>query len=356
MYANFGLTLVVNHACNLRCEYCYTGDKLRRPMPPATGRKAIDRALNSVASGGTLELGFFGGEPLIEAELILEFADYARAQAQRRGIALSLSMTTNGTIDTPAAWTVMMLPEMHLCISHDGLPAVHDRHRVAIDGLPSAQRVEQTIARLIDDEREFRAVLVVRPDNVDSLAAGLDYLYSRGVRGFDPSLDLWATWTRADGERLHYSIAQAARFWGERLPDCSVSWFDEKATRLAPLPTNSTARCGFGQGEIAITPAGNLYPCERLVGSDEPDNAMRLTGDVLSGSDFLADGAAPGKSAAECAPCALLPTCSTTCRCSNYVRTGDVGRPDGLLCLWDQACHRETLRALHARELAIVSS
>jgi uncharacterized protein len=325
-------------------------------MPPATGRKAIDRALNSIESGGTLELGFFGGEPLIEAELILGFADFARVQAQRRGITLSLSMTTNGTIDTPNAWSVMTLPEMHLCVSHDGLPSVHDRHRVAIDGLPSSERVEQTIARLIEDERDFRVVLVVQPNNVDSLTAGLSYLYSRGVRHFDPSLDLWTTWTRDDGERLRNSIAQAASFWVERLPACSVSWFDEKASGLAHLPTNSTARCGFGQGEIAVTPLGNLYPCERLVGADQPDNAMRLPGHVLAGRDFLTDDTTSRQSADECAPCALMPTCSTTCRCSNYVRTGDIRHPDGLLCLWDQACHRETLRVLQTRDLAVVSS
>jgi len=68
VHTRFALTLVVNHACNLRCTYCFTGDKVRRPMRLATGRKAIDRALQSLLPGGTLHLGFFGGEPLIEAD------------------------------------------------------------------------------------------------------------------------------------------------------------------------------------------------------------------------------------------------------------------------------------------------
>ena len=74
MHARFGLTLVVNHACNLRCSYCYTGEKIGRRLPLATGRKAIDRAISSLSQNGTLELAFFGGEPLVEAELILELA------------------------------------------------------------------------------------------------------------------------------------------------------------------------------------------------------------------------------------------------------------------------------------------
>ena len=72
MYQQFGLVLAVNHACNLRCTYCYTGAKFHKPMPASLARKAIDRAVASISSGGQLDLGFFGGEPLIEAKLILE--------------------------------------------------------------------------------------------------------------------------------------------------------------------------------------------------------------------------------------------------------------------------------------------
>jgi uncharacterized protein len=352
MHAHFGLTLVVNHACNLRCTYCYTGDKFGRSMPLAIGRKAIDRAVSSLSPSGTLDLAFFGGEPLIEADLILGLVDDARAQTARRGIHLALNMTTNGTIESSAAWKVMTLPEMRLSISHDGLPAIHNRHRITIDGQSSSQRVEATIARLIEAGKEFRVVTVVHPNGVESLSAGIKYLYSLGVRQFDLSLDLWTDWTRADGTRLGDAIGRAADFWGTRLPECSVNWFDEQAARAAGVPVPEIARCGFGHVEIAVTPVGNLFPCERLVGADEPNNAMRLPGNVFDGADFLDGNPLARTSPAECAPCVLRPICSTTiCRCSNYVRTGDVNRPDGLLCLLDQACHRETVRVLQARAL-----
>ncbi|EAQ81371.1 radical SAM protein [Blastopirellula marina] len=353
MHARFGLTLVVNHACNLRCTYCYTGEKIRRPMSPETGRKAIDRAIRSVRRDGTLELSFFGGEPLIEAELILDLVRYARSAADEQDVRLALSMTTNGTIESAAAWSVMTLPQLELAISHDGLPSAHDGHRVTVDGLPSSFRVQNTMARLIDAGKEFRIVMVVQPDSVASLPDGMEFLYTLGVRRFNPSLNLWATWTRADGERLNDAIRRAADFWGERLPECSVSWFDEKGAQAAGIPLTETARCGFGHAEIAVTPAGNLFPCERLVGADEPGNPMRLSGHALDGDDFLDHAPLPGMTPAECAPCALQSLCSTkTCRCSNFIRTGDVNRPDGLLCLLDQACYRETIRVLESRVLA----
>jgi uncharacterized protein len=352
MHSRFGLTLVVNHACNLRCTYCYTGEKLRRPMPPEIGRKAIDRALRSLAPSGTLELGFFGGEPLIEAELTLDLADYARNLAVSRDVGLTLNMTTNGTLDSPAAWSVMTLPELQLAISHDGLPRVHDDHRVTVEGGPTSRRVEETIARLVDAGKEFRVVMVVRPNGVESLPAGMRYLYSLGVRQFDLSLDLWTNWTRADGARLSDAISRAAEFWGARLPECGVNWLDEKAARAAGIPIPEIARCGFGHAEIAVTPAGHLFPCERLVGADEPDNTMRLPGNVFDGDNFLNQSSLARTSPAECVPCVLRPNCNTTtCRCSNYVRTGDVNRADGLLCLLDQACYREAVRVLQSRSL-----
>jgi sulfatase maturation enzyme AslB (radical SAM superfamily) len=57
-YECFHLVLMVTHACNLRCHYCYTGRKMSRSMDLRIGRAAIDRAIRSLRPGGTLELGF----------------------------------------------------------------------------------------------------------------------------------------------------------------------------------------------------------------------------------------------------------------------------------------------------------
>jgi uncharacterized protein len=314
-------------------------------MPLNVGKRAIDRAVNTLERGASLDLAFFGGEPLVEAELILEFVDYARMQAANRHIELALSMTTNGTIDSSSAWSVMTLPEMRLAISHDGLPAAHDGSRLTVEQQGTSARVLKTIARLINTGNDFRVVMVVGPGNVDLLPEGMEFLYELGVRQFDPSLNLWTTWTRADGEQLKRAIERVADFWRERLPACSVSWFDEKIARFANVPVTETARCGFGYNEIAVTPAGHLYPCERLAGSDDAGNPMRLVGDVFDDGDFCNRELIERRSPDECVPCALRPQCNTsTCRCSNYIRTGDTDRPDGLLCLLDQACHREALR------------
>ena len=351
VYSRFGLTLMVNHACNLRCAYCYTGAKFSRPMPDAVARRAIDRAVASVAPGGALELGFFGGEPLLEAPRMSEWLGHARDRADEAGIALSAGVTTNGALDTPSAWAFLAEPDLHVAVSHDGLPSIHDRHRRFADGRPSAALVEGTIRRLVALGRDFDVIVVVRPDTVASLSDGIAHLRGLGVRHIVPSLDLWTRWTAEDAANLENAVVRCARLWREGLPDFGISWFDEKAARICGAPLE-TARCGFGDGEIAVAPSGRLYPCERLIGDDADANPMRLPGHALEGADFTPAHAFPGRSADPCSACAIASMCGTTCRCSNYVRTGDVRTPDRLLCLLDQACARETARSVRTEAIA----
>lgn len=346
MYERFGLVLSVTHACNLRCTYCYAGTKFRRTMEERIGRKSIDRAIGSLSPGGTLELGFFGGEPLLEADRIGALIDYARMRTAAEGIGLRLNMTTNGTVADAKAWSIMMLPEVGLTISCDGLPAVHDRHRRVANGNGSSKKVVSTIRRLVAAGRAFRVVMVVRPDTVERLAEGIEFLHELGVRRVEPSLDVWTQWTAEDISRLEQAIARCARLWRSGLPKRSIGWFDDKAAQLARIPRSQTARCGFGHGEIAVAPSGRLYPCERLIGEDADDNPMMLPGHALEGEDFLDQEAVPKRSDAACDECVMTTMCNTFCRCSNYVRTGDVRKPDRLLCTWNQACLEETAKVM----------
>jgi uncharacterized protein len=352
VFSRFGLVLVVTHACNLRCSYCYTGRKFHRAMTLEVGQRAIDRAIGSLAAGGTLELGFFGGEPLIEALLIHQFIDYARAQTEARGMDLAISLTTNGTFVDKSAWSIMMRPDLDLAISCDGLPAVHDRNRPAVNGSPTADIVTMTLRRLVGSGREFRVVMVLGPDTVADLPSGIRYLRELGIRHLEPSLNLWTRWSGEDIARLELTIAECAEIWREGLPDMSIGWFDEKAAGLTRVSISPTARCGFGRGELAVAPSGRLYPCERLMGEDTPDNPMALPGHVMDGNDFLAMREWAAKSHEACDTCEMLGLCNTICRCSNYVRTGDVRKPDWLLCVLNQACLTHTARVLSEMALA----
>jgi radical SAM protein with 4Fe4S-binding SPASM domain len=189
--------------------------------------------------------------------------------------------------------------------------------------------------------------MVVRPDTVDSLPAGIEFLRRQGVRRIEPSLDVWTDWSEEDIARLEKVVAKCAQIWRAGLPFVSIGWFDEKAAQLAKLPRKPAPRCGFGRGEITVAVSGRMYPCERLVGDDAEDNPMALPGHVLEGDDFLNIEVPSEHPEHACGQCAMLAMCSTFCRCSNYVRTGNTRRPDLLLCAWNQACLNETAKIVH---------
>lgn len=350
LYPRFNLVLMVNHACNMACDYCYLGHKSGERMPEGVGWQAIDRALASIEPGGVLELGFFGGEPLLDADVVDRLADYAVGRARAMGMATTLSLTTNGTVATADAWRVMMRPDLDLAVSHDGLPEAHDAHRRLADGCGTSARVLRTIHRLLRAGKDFAVVMVVRPDTIEQLPAGIEFLHALGVRRIEPLLDLWTDWRREDLVALEDAIAASARIWRDALPDLGVTWFDEKAAAIARVELEDTARCLFGNGQVAVSPRGHLYPCERLIGQDTPSNPARLPGHVAWGEDFLRLEAPCPSSCDACDTCRAQPVCNTTCPCSNYVRTGDAGRPDGLLCLFNRICARETARVLLALE------
>jgi len=254
---------------------------------------------------------------------------------------ISSVVTTNATVTDSDAWALLTDDLVDVSVSFDGLPDVHDRHRRWASGTGTASTVLATIRGLMLAGKDVGVVTVVRPDTLDRVADGLRYVSDLGVRRVDLSLDLWTDWCDVNGSRLEQAVADAASVWRDRLGDLSVNWFDEKGAGLAGMDTAPAKRCGFGDGELTVAPPGHLYPCERLVGEDHADNPMRLAGHVLDAGNFVDLCKAPGRCGAACGGCSAASLCNTTCRCANYVRTGNMATPDRLLCLLNQACLRE---------------
>ena len=168
--------------------------------------------------------------------MVAGLIDYADEKSRNVGIALRPSLTTNGTITDNRAWQVMTRADLDLAISCDGIPTVHDRHRVAADGRGSAADVLRTIDKLFVSGKSLQVVMVVRPDSLPYLVAGMNLLQSHGVSRFNLTLDLWASWQPSDVVELERALVASADFWHSGLPDVSINWFDEKLAQLTQTP------------------------------------------------------------------------------------------------------------------------
>lgn len=343
-YPQFHLCLLLTHRCNLACSYCYAGQShegkpvLSREM----ARRAVTNALNSLAPGGTLNISFFGGEPLLEAKRLAEIRQDAKDEAERRNLEVTFQITTNGTVGTPEAWTLLLDAGIGIAISLDGSQAAHDRHRIDRQGKGSHATVVSTIKRLAVAGRDFSAIMVVRPDTLALMPEGIRNLQRLGVPFILPMLDLWAEWQDPDIGLLEALIPEIADAWVKGLPTTSISWFDDKLHALSGVAAGCRHHCGFGHGELAATTSGHLYPCERLVGPDDAGNRWRIPGQVADYNDFLALAWPTYDRCGTCAGCQGSFACRTECKCANLIRTGNPSEPDGLLCRFEKRLMQAT--------------
>ena len=138
---------MVTHGCNMRCRYCYGSDEREgwqdarhlygsseAGMSRDTARRGVDFLFE--ASGGFRDLSvvFFGGEPLLEFDLIRSVVAYVREREQASGKRVALSLSTNGLSLTPAVVEFLVAQNIGCQVSIDGPEAMHDRNRRLADG------------------------------------------------------------------------------------------------------------------------------------------------------------------------------------------------------------------------------
>jgi uncharacterized protein len=351
-YNRYSLVLMVTHECNLCCSYCYSGHKESRVMKPDIAFKAVERGINSVIDGGILELSFFGGEPLLEVDLLDDIIKYAEKLIVPKRISLKISLTTNGTILNKRVKELINHPALTLSVSCDGAPSVHNLNRYNAARCGSASLVYEMIEYLQSIGKEFTVVSVVTPNNVRHLPGTLLFLNEKRVKFIELSLDLWSRWSDDDILSLELSIKECVKFWWENIPELGITWFDEKLLQLSG--NYKRDRCRFGNGDIAVSTVGNTYPCERLIGDDLPSNPMIIEDGIWNDNDFLSTYASPERSSESCSVCTMNSLCSTDCRCSNYIRTGEVNKPDKLLCIKEQISLTEILNLYTRKEVDYV--
>lgn len=139
------LTLELTQQCNLACEYCIYGKYYSRyrqpekePMTLDTAKSAISRFLSHECKKPTI--GFYGGEPLLEFELLKAVIAFAEPLAMQKGVDLTFQITTNGTLLSEEKIHYLVAHNVNVTISLDGDKEVHDRYRVFKNAEPTAQR------------------------------------------------------------------------------------------------------------------------------------------------------------------------------------------------------------------------
>jgi uncharacterized protein len=140
--------LHVTNACNLDCAYCYV-NKSGEAMSPQVGCQAVDAVLRAAVrhSFSTVRLKYAGGEPSLNSPLVVDLHTYARAQAERLGLALEGVLLSNGVDLSDRLLTMLLVQNIGLAVSLDGLDGSHDAQRPRSSGRGTARSVQRTLVR-----------------------------------------------------------------------------------------------------------------------------------------------------------------------------------------------------------------
>jgi uncharacterized protein len=377
------LVLTVTERCNLRCRYCLHAADLgwvrghgERSLPVATALAAVAYFLDRAQSSEPPVISFYGGEALLEPELI--GAVVAAARAHPRGAAVQFSIDSNGVLLDDRIIDLAVRERMFLQVSLDGPASEHDRHRVDAGGRPTHARIEAGLDRLLsrDPSAADRLSLMVTlapPVDVAAVAAYFaDFppLRRHGVtrrprlrvsradlRGHDWTAtpeEHQALAVALTAEEDRYLTAMAAGHRHEAGPVAAalceptlIRWHhrDRSPFGSARVPGGN---CRPGRRKLHVMPDGSLHPCER-------------TGDVMSIGSVVT-GIEPAKVrrlqegfhaavSERCAQCWAVRGCGL-CFASQASAIGRSAEPDipDAMCVAHRRARQEQLR-LVARAL-----
>jgi uncharacterized protein len=332
-------TLLVTQRCNLGCDYCYIG-KRRSRMPLDVAERVVDFAYARTPADEIVEFGFFGGEPLLELELLRRITGLIESHRAHDPGRVRVTIVTNGTIFTPAIAAFVQEHGIAFGVSCDGPPEVQDRHRRTATGRGSARLVERTIRVAAATLPRLMVNSVYRPDTLAALPSCVSYLSSLGVRSIYLSPDFTAQWSAADAAALlgtYRAIADLHCGWYLAGDPHFISLIDTKVAVVLRGGYRPLERCRMGRGEFAFTPDGGIYPCERLVGDGGERHRIGHIDRGLDLGRVLCHASGDGSRNPECLACPLRSCCMNWCGCSNYFASGAYDRVGPFLCASERA-------------------
>ena len=326
----------LTHHCNLACPYCYAGAKSRGRMDDETAESAIRFALAEARDRGVgrLDVIFFGGEPLLELDLLCRICDrFAEAAS---GVEVSFSLSTNGVLLTPEVIERLAGRRIYVSLSLDGPPEVHDRQRPFPGGRGSSAALAEAAPRLLRWNPCAEARCVITPSSANVADRSVRWIAGMGFAYISTALDYSADWNRESLGEFEASLRRLADWYCARTEagdPLYVSCFDERIRTRTDEPLRGCDRCGVGLRQYSIAPSGRLYPCVQFVGEDAPGEFV--IGDIRNGFDEAARVSVYNRALAakpECAGCAVADRCASWCACTNFAATGGIDRVGPLVC------------------------
>ena len=329
------MCLHVAHTCNLNCEYCFASQGKyhgeRALMSFEVGKRALDFLVENSGTRHNLEVDFFGGEPLMNWQVVKDLVAYARSIEKEHGKNFRFTLTTNGMLVDDDVIEFANKEMDNVVLSLDGRKEINDHFRKTAGGVGSFDIIVPKFQKFVKarggKNYYMRGTFTHRnPDFTNDIQTMLDL-------GFDelsmepvvcPPTDKYAL-DENDKKVIFGEYEKLADMMIKRRKEGKPFTFYHYMLNLegGPCIYKRISGCGSGTEYLAVTPTGELYPCHQFVGNKE-----YLMGDIWNGvtntamrDKFKRCNAYSRK---ECDDCWARLYCSGGCAANAYNATGDI--------------------------------
>jgi len=324
-------------------------------MSLQTAQQVIDFIYTHTPAGEKIEIGFFGGEPLLEFEFIKEVVSLIEHYPAYSCYPLEISVVTNGTIFNDEIAEFLNAHRIGFCLSCDGPPQVQDRSRCFKNGAGSSSIVENTIRQA---SRLLPAVLVnavITPCSAPLLPQTVEYFSSLGLRSVYLNPDFSAPWTKQDAALIGSIYERLGEIYIDSYREGQplfISPLDGKIAIILRGGYKAGEKCQMGKKEFAFTPEGNIFPCERLVGDGAADSphCIGQVDQPLLLERMSCQMAPAAEINSECLSCGVRDYCMNWCGCSNFMSSGYYNRVGPFLCAAERASIQVALKVFQSLE------
>ena len=329
------LCLHVAHTCNLNCAYCFASQGKyhgeRAVMSFEVGKQALDFLIANSGTRRNLEVDFFGGEPLMNFQVVKDLVAYARSIEKEHNKNFRFTLTTNGLLIDDDVIDFANREMSNVVLSLDGRKEIHDRYRVDYAGNGSWERIVPRFQKLVaargGKNYYMRGTFThANPDFLKDIQQMLDLGFTE--LSMEPVVcapgDSSAL-TEEDFPVVCAQYEQLAELMLRRDREGKPFTFYHYMLDLSggPCIYKRISGCGSGTEYMAVTPWGDLYPCHQFVG----DEKFRLGNiwDGVTNTERRAEFAACNVYAhPECRDCWARLYCSGGCAANAYHATGAI--------------------------------
>ncbi|MBE6685740.1 MAG: thioether cross-link-forming SCIFF peptide maturase [Ruminococcaceae bacterium] len=330
------LCLHVAHVCNLNCSYCfasqgkYQGE--RALMSFEVGKQAFDWLIANSGTRRNLEVDFFGGEPLMNWEVVKQLVEYARSIEKKYDKNFRFTLTTNGVLVDDDVIEFANREMSNVVLSLDGRKCVHDHFRVDYAGKGSYDTIVPKFKKFVEARgaKDYYMRGTFTHNNVD-FTEDIFHMADLGFTELSmepvvcPPDDPYAL-TDEDMPKLFEQYEILAKEMIKRKKEGRPFTFYHYMLDLknGPCIYKRITGCGSGTEYMAVTPWGELFPCHQFVG-DEKYSLGNVWEGVTNKEVQDQFRCCNAYSREECKDCWARLYCSGGCAANSYHATGSIG-------------------------------